>query len=59
MNARMPIGPVLSGLHERIYRQRVTPALNEGGLLPYMGRVFVLVWSGLRQEPSRRCRPTL
>jgi len=32
----------LTGLHARLYRHRVHPALNEGGLLPYMGRVFVL-----------------
>ncbi len=32
----------LTGLHRRLYRHRVHPALNEGGLLPYMGRVFVL-----------------
>lgn len=44
----------LSGLHERIYRQRVTPSLNEGGLLPYMGRVFVLglVWPAARTQPQ-------
>ena len=31
----------LTRLHARHYRHRVHPALNEGGLLPYMGRVFV------------------
>ena len=44
----------LTGLHARIYRQRVTPALNEGGLLPYMGRVYVLglVWPAARTKPQ-------
>ena len=32
----------LTRLHSEHYRQRVAPALNEGGLLPYMARVFVL-----------------
>ena len=32
----------LTRLHADHYRERVHPALNEGGLLPYMGRVFVL-----------------
>lgn len=31
----------LTRLHARHYRHRVHPSLNEGGLLPYMGRVFV------------------
>ena len=40
----------LTRLHAEHYRQRVDPALNEGGLLPYMGRVFVLglVWPAAR-----------
>lgn len=42
----------LSGLHDRIYRRRVDPALNEGGLVPYMARVFI--WSLVR--PSARSR---
>lgn len=42
----------LSGLHDRIYRRRVDPALNEGGLVPYMARVFI--WSLIR--PSARSR---
>jgi len=32
----------LARLHREHYRARVEPALNEGGLLPYMVRVFVL-----------------
>ena len=32
----------LTRLHAQHYRCRVHPDLNEGGLLPYMGRVFVL-----------------
>ncbi len=42
----------LGVLHERMYRDRVHPALNEGGLLPYMARVFVggLVWRPLRSQ---------
>lgn len=32
----------LTRLHRDTYRERVDPALNEGGLLPYMFRVFVL-----------------
>jgi hypothetical protein len=32
----------LTHLHHQQYRHRVHPALNEGGLLPYMARVFVL-----------------
>ena len=42
----------LTELHERIYRRRVDPALNEGGLLPYMARVFVagLVWRPARSQ---------
>lgn len=32
----------LTRLHDDTYRARVDPALNEGGLLPYMFRVFVL-----------------
>lgn len=40
----------LTRLHSEHYRQRVAPALNEGGLLPYMARVFVLgtVWPPAR-----------
>lgn len=32
----------LTSLHWQQYRQHVTPRLNETGLLPYMGRVFLL-----------------
>jgi hypothetical protein len=32
----------LARLHRERYRDRVHPALNERGLLPYMGRVFLL-----------------
>ena len=32
----------LQQLHARHYRDRVHPALNEGGLVPYMLRVYVL-----------------
>ena len=48
----------LTVLHERIYRRRVDPALNEGGLLPYMARVFVagLVW---RPARSRSLMPPM
>lgn len=36
----------LTQLHAQHYRHRVHPALNESGLLPYMGRVFVLgLWA--------------
>ena len=45
----------LTRLHADHYRQRVDPALNEGGLLPYMGRVFVL---GLF-SPAARTRPRM
>ncbi len=45
----------LTRLHAEHYRQRVDPALNEGGLLPYMGRVFVL---GLFR-PAARTRPQM
>jgi len=45
----------LTRLHAEHYRQRVDPALNEGGLLPYMGRVFVL---GLLR-PAARTRPQM
>ena len=40
----------LTRLHSEHYRQRVAPALNEGGLLPYMARVFVLgtIWPPAR-----------
>ena len=40
----------LTRLHAEHYRQRVHPDLNERGLLPYMGRVFVLglVWPAAR-----------
>lgn len=40
----------LAELHQRHYRHRVHPSLNERGLLPYMGRVFVL---GLCWRPAR------
>ena len=48
----------LTGLHDRIYRRRVDPALNEGGLLPYMARVFLggLVW---RPARSRSLMPPM
>ena len=44
----------LTQLHAEHYRQRVDPALNEGGLLPYMGRVFVLglFWRAARTRPQ-------
>ncbi|MEG0676734.1 MAG: fatty acid desaturase [Comamonas sp.] len=44
----------LTRLHAETYRQRVTPALNEGGLLPYMGRVYVLglIWPAARTRPQ-------
>jgi hypothetical protein len=40
----------LTRLHREHYRQRVAPELNEGGLLPYMGRVFLLgtIWPPAR-----------
>lgn len=40
----------LTRLHADHYRARVHPALNESGLLPYMGRVFLLglVWPAAR-----------
>ena len=43
----------LTRLHRERYAQRVDPRLNEGGLLPYMGRVFVLglVWPAARSQP--------
>ena len=43
----------LSRLHREQYAQRVDPRLNEGGLLAYMGRVFVLglVWPAARSQP--------
>ncbi len=48
----------LARLHDQIYRHRVHPALNEGGLLPYMARVFVwgLVWPAAR---SRSLMPAM
>lgn len=42
----------LGGLHDRIYRRRVDPALNEGGLVPYMARVFI--WSLVRSSARSR-----
>ncbi|MNW09742.1 hypothetical protein D3C71_2068120 [compost metagenome] len=45
----------LTRLHADHYRARVAPELNEGGLLPYMGRVFVL---GLFR-PAARTRPQM
>lgn len=46
----------LTRLHAQHYRQRVHPALNEGGLLPYMGRVFVLgLW--LRRARTQPLMP--
>ena len=46
----------LSTLHQQHYRQRVHPALNEAGLIPYMLRVFVLgtVMPGLRSKSLQR-----
>ena len=43
----------LTALHAQCYRHRVDPTLNEGGLLPYMGRVFVLglFWRRARTQP--------
>ena len=42
----------LQRLHREHYQHRVAPALNEAGLLPYMGRVFVLglVWPKARTQ---------
>ena len=42
----------LTALHDRTYRSRVHPALNEGGLLPYMARVFIggLLWRPFRSQ---------
>ena len=42
----------LTALHNRTYRHRVHPALNEGGLLPYMARVFIggLLWRPFRSQ---------
>lgn len=45
----------LTRLHAEHYRARVAPELNEAGLLPYMGRVFVL---GLFR-PAARTRPQM
>lgn len=44
----------LTQLHAQHYRHRVTPALNEAGLLSYMGRVFVLglFWRKARTQPQ-------
>jgi fatty acid desaturase len=43
----------LTHLHRTRYRARVDPVLNEGGLVPYMVRVFVLgtVWPRFRSRP--------
>ena len=43
----------LTHLHRHHYATRVHPRLNEGGLLPYMGRVYVLglVWPAARTQP--------
>lgn len=46
----------LRGLHHAHYRARVDPALNEGGLVPYMLRVFVL-GSVLPRYRSRSLMP--
>ena len=44
----------LTRLHHDHYRARVHPSLNEGGLLPYMARVFVLgIFSPARRSRSR------
>lgn len=45
----------LAPLHWRIYRRRVSPQLNEAGLLPYMGRVFLLgaVFARFRSTPLK------
>jgi len=40
----------LTQLHAQVYRHRVHPGLNEGGLLPYMARVFV---GGLVRRSAR------
>ncbi|MGJ7524392.1 fatty acid desaturase [Variovorax sp. GB1P17] len=42
----------LTHLHHTRYRARVAPVLNEGGLVPYMLRVFVLgaVWPRFRSR---------
>jgi fatty acid desaturase len=44
----------LTRLHADHYRARVAPALSERGLLPYMGRVFVLglFWPAARTRPQ-------
>lgn len=44
----------LPRLHADHYRARVAPALSERGLLPYMGRVFVLglFWPAARTRPQ-------
>ncbi|WP_313461621.1 fatty acid desaturase [Achromobacter sp.] len=44
----------LTRLHREHYRQHVDPALNEGGLAPYMFRVFVL-GTFLPRFRSRSC----
>lgn len=43
----------LTHLHRTRYRAQVAPVLNEGGLVPYMVRVFVLgtVWPRFRSRP--------
>ncbi|MGJ7556212.1 fatty acid desaturase [Variovorax sp. RB3P1] len=43
----------LTHLHHTRYRVQVAPVLNEGGLVPYMVRVFVLgtVWPRFRSRP--------
>jgi len=52
----------LSQLHHERYRARVDPALNEGGLLPYMLRVLVLgtvvpQWRSRPLMPALRSAP--
>ena len=47
----------LTALHRERYRARVHPALNERGLLRYMGRVFVLgaLWPRFRSRSLMAC----
>ncbi|RZI64723.1 MAG: fatty acid desaturase, partial [Variovorax sp.] len=52
----------LARLHRERYRARVDPALNEGGLLPYMLRVLVLGtvvprWRSRPLMPAVRAAP--
>lgn len=49
----------LTTLHRECYRAQVHPALNEGGLVPYMLRVFVLgsLWPRFRSRPLMPAAP--